>query len=166
MSTLASSHTHNITYVVEGLKSSLLQIVNLFGLSRDNLINNWESTERAIKTWINSGHLYKVSLEIFDSNDAGFLVGKVDMEIDLNSDDDLGDLGRWKNKEAVAAAMAKYIFKGSTLKYRVILSTKQGEPAVDGWGTAESKSSARLTQNHYGTTIGTSTLKVTTSVWN
>lgn len=166
MSTLTSSHAHNVTYAVDGIKSSLLQIVNQFGLSRDNLLNNWSDTEYAIKTWMLSGHLYKVTLEIFDTSDPDYAVGRVDMDIDHTSDHEFGDLGRWKNKDAVAAAMAKYIFKGANLKYRIMLYNRDGRPDVPGWGPTQTKKLDKLKQSHFGTTIGTSSVSVTTSVWS
>jgi len=165
MSTNVATHTHNITYVTDGLKSSLLQIVNLIGLDRTNLLTTWESTETAIKTWLSSGHLTKVILEIYEPTNDTVAAFRVDMEIDYDSDLYFGDLGRWKNKEAIACAMAKFLFAGKTLRYRVLLSTKSGEPHVAGWSSTPLKSIANLKQSHFGATIGSASLNVNTSVW-
>ena len=102
---VTGTHTHNITFVTDQIHSSLTQLVALMGLNRSKLIDDWESTENAIKTWLRTGHLNKVTLEIYDPTDSAYALQRWDMEIDYASGPYLEDLGRWRNKEAVAAAM-------------------------------------------------------------
>ena len=67
MSTVATySYTHSVTYVTDNILKSLKDIILLSGLDPEHFADRWESNTRAIKTWLGTGDLRKVILEIYN----------------------------------------------------------------------------------------------------
>lgn len=67
MSTVATySYTHSVTYVTDNILKSLKDIILLSGLGPEHFADRWESNTRAIKTWLGTGDLRKVILEIYN----------------------------------------------------------------------------------------------------
>ena len=75
-----NTYTHSVTYVTDNILKSLKDIIRLSGLNPEKLTKEWDSNQRAIKTWIESGHLERVKLEVFNpsTND---LVVRWDIDI-------------------------------------------------------------------------------------
>ena len=69
-----NTRTHSVTYVTDNILKSLKDIVRLSDLNPAHLITQWDSNQRAIETWIESGHLECVKLEIFNPSTDGLIV--------------------------------------------------------------------------------------------
>ena len=97
-SVAVNTYTHSVTYVADNILKSMKDIVRLSGLDPANLVDDWSSNMRAIQTWLYSGHLETVVLEIFHPI-SGALVGRWD--IDMIYTTGLGDGGFWTDTEQI-----------------------------------------------------------------
>src|SRR4051812_27129011 len=59
------SYTHSVTYVADNILKSLKDIIRLSGLDPSELVGDWQTNMLAVQTWLNSGDLRKVILEIY-----------------------------------------------------------------------------------------------------
>ncbi len=85
MSTTVSvnTYTHSVTYVTDKMLNSLRYIITRAGLDPSKFLDDWASTERAASTWLNSRHLRKVVLEIYNAS-TGSLITRWDFGIDYD----------------------------------------------------------------------------------
>lgn len=165
MSTRVSvnTFTHSVTHVTAEMVRSLKNIIRWSGLSTANLLNEWESVERAIHTWLNSRDLEKVTLEIFWPG-IGVLVGRWDFEIDYSyAPGDDGSL--WVDGDAIRNAIAKCGAIASTCRYEFKILHKPGAPSVAGWSAGTYRSTAGFVQHSVGTTIGAYGMASNTNYW-
>ena len=129
MSTVATySYTHSVTYVTDNILRAK-DIILLSGLDPEHFADRWESNTRAIKTWLGTGDLRKVILEIYNPA-TDKLVTRWDIDIVYGWSD--GDGSFWTDTEQL-----KYAIKAGLLpsqaKYKLMLDTKPGRPDVEGW---------------------------------
>jgi len=149
------SYTHATTYVADNILKSLKNILLYTGLDPENLADEWEVLHRGIKTWIDSGHLQKVVLEIYDpKTDA--LVGRWD--INITYDWTGGDGQFWTDTDAIRFAIKKAGVLPSAARYRVMTTTASGRPDVDGWSSTTFRSTEGMIEQRIGTSIEASGL--------
>lgn len=130
MSTVATySYTHSVTYVTDNILKSLKDIIVLSGLDPEHFADRWESNTRAIKTWLGTGDLRKVVLEIYNPS-TDKLVTRWDIDIVYGWSD--GDGSFWTDTEQLKYAIKKAGLLPSQAKYKVMLDTKPGRPDVEG----------------------------------
>src|SRR5688572_26507418 len=77
------SYTHSLTYVADNILKSLKDIIRLSGLDPTKLVSDWDSNLRAISTWMTSGDLQRVVLEIYNPKTDG-LITRWDIDIIYN----------------------------------------------------------------------------------
>jgi hypothetical protein len=141
---------------------SLKTIIQLSGLSLENIRTHWSSVEGAINAWLSSRHLKKVTLEIYNPN-TNKLVTRWDFDIDYSySSADDGAL--WADPAAVRFAIAKAGVVASTCQYEFKLQAPGGAN-IYGWIDGEYRSTAGFYQHNVGTTIAATALGSTTSYW-
>lgn len=149
------SYTHATTYVADNILRSLKNILLYSGLDPDKLADDWEVLHRGIKTWIDSGHLEKVVLEVYDPK-CDDLVGRWDIHISYEWSG--GDGQFWTDTDAIRFAIKKAGLFPSTTKYRVLATTTPGRPEVSGWSSTSLRSTAGLVEQRIGTSIEASGL--------
>jgi hypothetical protein len=149
------SYTHATTYVAENILRSLKNILLYSGLDPEKLTDDWDVLHRGIKAWIDSGHLMKVVLEVFDpKSDA--LVGRWDVNISYEWSG--GDGQFWTDTDAIRFAIKKSGVLPSTAKYRVVATTAPGRPDVAGWSSTTLRSTDGMVEQRIGTSIEASGL--------
>lgn len=149
------SYTHATTYVAENILRSLKNILLYSGLDPDKLVDDWDVLHRGIKAWIDSGHLKKVVLEVFDpKSDA--LVGRWD--VNISNEWSGGDGQFWTDTDAIRFAIKKSGVLPSTAKYRVVATTAPGRPDVPGWSSTTLRSTDGMVEQRIGTSIEASGL--------
>lgn len=149
------SYTHATTYVAENILRSLKNILLYSGLDPDKLTDDWDVLHRGIKTWIDSGHLTKVVLEVFDpTSDA--LVGRWDVNVSYEWSG--GDGQFWTDTDAIRFAIKKAGVLPSTARYRVVATTAAGRPDVTGWSSTTLRSTDGMVEQRIGTSIEASGL--------
>jgi hypothetical protein len=149
------SYTHATTYVADNILRSLKNILQYSGLDPSNLVDEWEVLHRGIKTWIDSGHLRKIVLEVFDPRTNG-LVGRWDITVSYEWTGADGQF--WTDTDAIQFAIRKAGLLPSTARYRVVADTAAGEPAVLGWSKTRLRSIEGMVEQRIGTSIEASGL--------
>lgn len=149
------SYTHATTYVADNILKSMKNILLFSGLDPEKLADDWEVLHRGIKAWIDSGHLKKVVLEVYDP-DTDALVGRWDVNISYEWTS--GDGQFWADTDAIRFAIKKAGVLPSTANYRVITTTSPGRPSVDGWSSTTLRSTDGMIEQQIGTAIEASGL--------
>src|SRR6185369_6571790 len=90
------SYSHSVTYVSDNILKSFKDIIRLSGLDPANLASQWEVLLSGISTWINSNHLEKVILEIYNPKDNALLIR---WDIDIVYTWSAGDGNFWTDTE-------------------------------------------------------------------
>lgn len=147
---VVNTYAHSVTYVTDNILRSLQDIVRLSGLDPGKIADEWSTLERGIKTWMETKHLEKIVLEVFNpKTDA--LVGRWDIEIVY---DWSGDGGRfWVDTEQIKTAIRKAGVWPNESKYRIVCTNRDGRPEVVGWSSTTLRSTAGMIKQSLGTTI-------------
>jgi hypothetical protein len=149
------SYTHATTYVADNILQSLKNILLYSGLDPDNLADDREVLHRGIKIWIESGHLQKIVLEVFDpKSDA--LVTRWDVNITYEWTG--GDGQFWADTDAIRFAIKKTGVLPSSANYRVVAVTASGRPDVNGWSSTALRPTDGMVEQRIGTAIEASGL--------
>jgi hypothetical protein len=156
-----NTYTHSVTYVADNILKSLKDIIRLSELDPSELVGSWESNRRAIATWLESGHLEKVILEIFDPW-TNALVVRWDLEIIYGW---TGDGGFFTDTDQLKYHIRKAGIAPSQARYRLLLRHKPGAPDVSGWGWATFLSTEGFSRQSLGSTIQHSGLGANTAYW-
>jgi hypothetical protein len=155
------SYTHSVTYVADNILKSFKDIIRLSGLDQTNLVQGWESKMLALKTWITSGHLEKVVLEVFDPV-TDTLIGRWDIDVVYGAG---GDGSFWTDTEQIEYHIRKAGLWPSQAAYRLLMHNKPGRPDVPGWGPAEYRSTEGFTRHSLGSTIEHNGLGGSAAYW-
>lgn len=153
MSSMVSVNTysHSVAYVTDQMLRSLRYIITWTGLDAKNFVDDWAVYERGVRTWLESGHLETVVLEI--TNATGGLATRWDFTVDYGYGS--GDGTMWADTQALKYAIAKAGVQPSECRYKITLMNKAGRPDVAGWGPGSLLSTEGFVKQSLGTTIGT-----------
>lgn len=154
------SYTHSVTYVADNILKSLKDIIRLSGLDPAKFVGDWQAYMNGLRTWLNSGHLRSIALEIYDPK-TGALITRWDIEIAYGWTE--GDGSFWTDTEQLKYAIRKAGVAPSEARYCLLVDTKPGWPSVDGWGTGSYRSTAGMVRQSLGTTVEHSGLGASTS---
>jgi excinuclease ABC subunit A len=100
---VVNTYTHSVTYVADKMLHSLHQIIRESGLSPEKLTEDWNTLQRGISTWLSTGHLETVTLEVFDPN-TDALVGRIISNIQRRYDETESDSVRLELEEFMQAS--------------------------------------------------------------
>ncbi len=131
-----NTYTHSVTYLADNILKSFKDIIRMSGLDPSKLTDDWATNMLAIKTWLGTGDLEKVILEIFKPK-TGTLVVRWDIDIIYGWS---GDGGFWTDTEQLKYHILKAGIAPSDASYDILLKTKPGRPNVAGWGTGSFRS--------------------------
>lgn len=148
-SVIAYSYTQSVTYVTDKILKSLKDIIVLSGLDPSAFVGKWESYSRAVRTWLESGHLEMVTLEIYHPT-TGKLIKRWDISIVYGA---ASDGSFWTDTDQLRYAIAKEGLLPGQVKYRLMLDNKPGYPAVDGWSTSDYLSTEGMVRQSLGGTV-------------
>lgn len=163
MSTFVVTNTHTTTYITDKMLVSLFLIIKASGLSPKKLTDEWPALERGIRSWLDSGHLEAVILEVFNPR-TGRLVGRWDFDIVYGYGSD-GSSGFWLDTDAIRYAILKAGLWPSECDYRLVTTTSSGRPDVVGWAPTTLRSTDGFTRHSIGTTIGAVGAGSSTAYW-
>lgn len=163
MSTVATySYTHSVTFVADNILKSLKDVIRLAGLDPSRFVRDWETNLRAVKTWLETGDLERVVLEIYHpTTDA--LLHRWDIDISYGWSD--GDGAFWVDTDQIRYAMIKAGVAPSSAKYDMMLKTKPGRPDVAGWGHGSFRSTTGMVRHALGSTVEHSGLGASAAYW-
>ena len=155
-----NTYTHSVTYVSDNILKSLKDIIRLSGLDPSEFVGNWDTHMRGVQTWLNTGDLETVQLEIYNpKTDA--LIFRWDIEISYGWSG--GDGNFWTDTDQLRYAIRKADLAPSEARYRFLLQTKPGRPDVIGWSKTTARSTEGMIRQSLGTTIEHSGLGARTS---
>lgn len=156
------SYTHSVTYVADNILKSLKDIIRLSGLDPSKLANSWDSNMRALRTWLESGHLQRVVLEIYHP-ETDALITRWDMDVVYSWSS--GDGNFWTDTEQLKYHILKAGVAPSAAGYRLLMDNKDGRPDVEGWSTANYRSTNGMVRQSLGSTIEHSGLGASAAYW-
>lgn len=156
------SYTHSVTYVADNILKSIKDIIVLSGMDPSNFVEDWETNIRGIRTWLESGHLEKVVLEIYHPTTDN-LIRRWDVDIVYGSGD--GDGRFWTDTEQLRAAIKKAGIDPSQASYRLVVTNKNGRPDVDGWKSTTFRSTEGMVRQSLGSTVEHNGLGAQASYW-
>lgn len=150
-----NTHTHATTHVATNMLRSVRQIIRESGLSTDKICNQWAVLELGVATWLGSGHLQSLVLEVYDPGkpaNSG-LVGRFDFTIEYTYYGD-GDGELWLDPDTIAYTVRKNGSYPSRCEYRLVADTAPGRADVAGWSSTTLRSTTGFTRHSVGTAIG------------
>lgn len=148
-SVAVNTYTHSVTYVADNILKSFKDVIRLSGLDPAKFANDWDSNMRAIKTWLGTGDLERVVLEVFNPRN-GALIVRWDIDIVYGWS---GDGSFWTDTEQLKYHIRKAGLAPSDAAYDVLLKTKPGRPDVAGWGPGKFRSTDGFVRHSLGSTI-------------
>lgn len=152
--------TYAATHVATNMLGSLRSIIKGAGLSPDLIRLQWATLENGIETWLASGHLKAVTLEVFDpGNRPGDFAGRFDFTIDYGYYA-AGDGDLWLDPDTVAYALRKNGTYPGRCRYRILVDCAPGCPPVPGWTAAACRSTEGFTRHTVGSALGGGSLSV------
>lgn len=158
----AYSYTHSVTYVADNVLKSLKDIIRLSGMDPTKLTGQWESTQRALKAWLESEHLEKVVLEIYNpSNSLLVLRWDIDIVYQWSSSDG----AFYTDTEQLRYHIRKAGVAPNDARYDILLKNKPGHPEVVGWGPGSFRATNGMIRQSLGSTIEHSGLGGNAAYW-
>ncbi|MGQ5525333.1 hypothetical protein ACUHMQ_19010 [Chitinimonas sp. PSY-7] len=163
MTTVATySYTHSVTYVADNILKSLKDIIRLSGLDPDHFASHWTSNLLAVKTWLESGHLERAILEVYDPKSDSLIIR---WDVDVVYTWAAGDGSFWTDTDQLKYAIRKAGVTPSQAKYSFLLQNKPGRPDVQGWGPASYRSTDGMVKQSLGATVEHSGLGANAGYW-
>lgn len=156
------SYTHSVTYVADNILKSLKDIIRLSGLDPASFVTDWATYQRGIRTWLESGHLERVVLEIFHPS-TNALITRWDIDIAYTWSS--GDGTFWTDTDQLKYQILKAGVLPLFAKYDLLLTTKPGRPDVDGWGNGVFRSTEGMVKQSLGLTVEHSGLGAQAGYW-
>lgn len=157
-----NSNTHSVTYVADNILKSFKDIIRQSGLSPAQFAADWDLNQRGIRSWLESGHLRRVVLEIFHPV-TGVLILRWDLDITYEWSG--GDGSFYTDTAQLKYAILKAGVAPADAKYGIILQVSPGSPSVSGWGDGGLRSTAGLSRHALGSTIDHSGLSASAAYW-
>jgi hypothetical protein len=147
--TSATTFTHVTTYFADKMMLLLGNIIRDTGLNMAEFASVRPALENGLKIWLESGHLQKVTLEIFKPG-TSTLIRRWDL--DWNKCD-AAETGFWVDVADIRYHMKKLDVIAANCRYRFLVDRKPGFPIVAGWSMATFSDTSGLTRHALGTTI-------------
>ena len=163
MSTVVTySYTHSVTYVADNILKSLKDIIRLSGLDPTSFVEDWNTYLLAVRTWLNTGDLEGVILEIYNPGNDKLITR---WDIDIVYGGIAGDGSFWTDTDQLRYAILKVGLLPSQAKYKLLLYTKLGRPDVTGWNKGSSRSTDGMVKQSLGSTVEHNGLGAQTGYW-
>lgn len=156
------SYTHSVRYVADNILTSLKNILLYSGLDPQKFVESRESNLRALTTWMESGHLRCVKLQIIDPK-TDKMVFRWDLQINYTWSG--GDGTFWTDTAQLRYAITKEGLVPSQCRYSLLLDVAPGAPDVPGWGDATGHSTSGMVPQSLGTTIEHQGLGANATYW-
>ena len=144
------------------MRNVLRDIISESRLDPTRLIDSWKILGNAVQTWLQTGHLSRITIEFFapGSNRA---VNVWEFEIKYDGSGIDGDM--WVAREHVRRTVEKAGRPPANASYNVILQHQPGAPDIPGMVPAEYLSREGLVGRSSGTAIATPDIMVGLKYW-
>jgi hypothetical protein len=132
------------------------------GISPSKLMQDWDTIERGIQTWLRSGHLNNIVVEFFRP---GATVSSARWDFPIGYAGSGVDDDMWLDKNYLRQLIAKSARPNPACTYRIILCTDVGAPHVDGFSSCSFLSTGNLAARQAGTVIATCHMTAGVTYW-
>ena len=149
-----NTSTYATTHVATNMLGSIRSIIKGSGLNPDLLRDQWAILEHGIATWLASGHLKTVTLEVYDpGKQPADLAGRFDFAIDYGYYPG-GDGELWLDPDTVAYTIRKNGSYPARCQYRIVIDNTPGHADIPGWTATTYRSTAGFARHVVGTALG------------
>lgn len=159
--TSATTFTHVTTYFADKMLMLLGNIIRDSGLDMAHFTSVRSDLELGIKTWLESGHLKKVTLEIFKPGTTS-LIRRWDLEWDKCGS---AEAGFWVDIADIKYHMAKLGLIAKSCSYRLLVDRTAGYQLLPGWESVAFADASALKQFSLGATISAGGNVARTTYW-
>lgn len=156
------ARTHSITFLSDNLRNTLRDVIWEYGISPNKLMQDWATTERGIKAWLETGHLKSVVVEFFKP---GSSVVSARWDFPAGYEGSGADDDMWTDKAYLRQLIAKSARPSLDCVYRIMLSVKPGAPEVLGFSDSAFLSTGGLVARPAGTVIATRHMTASAVYW-
>ena len=156
------AQTHSVVFLSDNLRNSLREIIRENGLSPEKLVQDWETIERGIRTWLNSGDLTDIVIEFFTP---GATIASARWEFPITYTSCGVDNDMWLDKNYLKQLIAKSKRPPTNATYRIVLCTRDGRPDVEGFSRCTFLSTGQLVARQAGTVIATGHMTASVTYW-
>jgi hypothetical protein len=156
------SQTYSITFLSDNLRNTLREVIRENGLSPEKLMQDWETIERGIHTWLRSGDLLRIVIEFYRPG-ASFASARWEFPIGYTGSG--ADVDMWLDKAYLRQLIAKSARPTADCTYRIILSTKPSAPWVAGFTDCSFLATGQLAARQAGTVIATPHMSAGVTYW-
>jgi len=156
------TQTHSIVFLSDNLRNTLREVIRENGISPNKLMQDWETIERGIQTWLRSQHLNNIVVEFFRPGASAasarweFPVGYTGSGVE----DDM-----WLDKAYLRQLIAKAARPSVDCTYRILLCTDPGAATVSGFTSCTFLSTGQLAARQAGTVIATGHMTAGATYW-
>ena len=158
----AYAQTHSIVFLSDNLRNTLREVIRENGLNPEKLMQDWDTIEKGIRTWLGTRHLTGIVIEFFRAG-ATQVAARWDFPIGYTGSGVNDDM--WLDKNYLRQLIAKSKRPTSDCTYRVVLLTNRGAPKVDGFSDCTLFSTAQLIARQAGTVIATGHMTAGVTYW-
>lgn len=156
------ARTHTATFVSDNIRNVLRDIIRESGLDPSKLIDDWQTLGSAAKTWLESGHLTKVTIQFYTPY-ATQASGMWEIPISYDGSGDDSDM--WYSKDHLLRTIAKAPKPPTNAVYTVTFGVALGAPHVNGMGDVELKSVNGMVCRNAGVSIATPDIMAGLRYW-
>jgi hypothetical protein len=156
------TQTHSIVFLSDNLRNTLREVIRENGLRPDKLMQDWETIESGIRTWLGTGHLNNIVVEFYKP---GASVAAARWEFPIGYAGSGVDDDMWLDKTYLRQLIAKSARPASDCTYRVLLCTNTGAPKVAGFTDCTFLSTGQLAGRQAGTVIATGHMTAGATYW-
>jgi hypothetical protein len=156
------TQTHSIVFLSDNLRNTLREVIWENGISPSKLMQDWETIERGIQTWLRSGHLNNIVVEFFKP---GALASSARWDFPIGYAGSGVDDDMWLDKNYLRQLILKSARPSTDCTYRILLCTDAGAPTVSGFSYCSFLSTGSLAARQSGTVIATGHMTATVTYW-
>lgn len=150
MTTVAvNTYAYSVTFMADNILKSFKDIIRMCGLNPSKLVADWELNMRGLKTWLGTGDLERVILEVYNPRTDKLIV-RWDIDIVYNWS---GDGSFWTDTEQLKYHIRKAGLAPSEATYDILLKNKPGRPDVSGFKRGSFRSTEGFVRHSLGSTI-------------
>jgi len=157
------TRTQAVIFMSDNLRIVLRDVILEYGLSPENLLlQDWETIERGIRSWLLSGHLNAIVIEFFRP---GVSLASARWDVPIRYVGSGVDDDMWLDKVYLRQLVAKSARPSWDCTYRILLCTHPGAPEVAGFLHATFLSTGQMAARQGGTVIATGHMTAGVTYW-
>lgn len=156
------TQAHSIVFLSDSLRNTLREVIRENGISPHKLMQDWETIELGIRTWLRTGHLRNIVVEFYKP---GALVASARWEFPIDYTGSGVDDDMWMDKAYLRQLIAKSARPTTDCTYEIILCTDAGAPRVPGFVPCTFRSTGILAARQAGTVIATGHMTAGVTYW-